>query len=312
MTEQDVEDIRFGCETRCRSHRSLLHPLSRTCLQIRELLEIKEKADILIIAKIETMDWRAKFRKHRPSRPTGSWSPAAISGSNSRSNRTRPAKNDDPQMLSSRQARRDRDPNARIDDQNPRPTRAEASDVANAIYDSTSAVMLSGETAVGKYPIETVKVMRSIVESAESDFPYRDFFHHESRIDCQDISTAISLATVRTAYSLDAKAIFAFTSSGVTARLISRYRPEMPIIALTDNVKTYHQLAFNWGVIPVDPTPTKNAREALAITSAFAHKRNLIQHGDHVIVTTGTPFGIKGTTNSMFVECIDGKAEGND
>jgi pyruvate kinase len=104
--------------------------------------------------------------------------------------------------------------------------------------------------------------MRQIIETAEADFPYRDFFLRESRIDCHDISCAISLASVRTAYSLDAKAIFAFTSSGFTARLISRYRPEMPILALTEYPKTYHQLAFNWGVIPVDPTHSKTRTKA--------------------------------------------------
>src|SRR5206468_160983 len=103
---------------------------------------------------------------------------------------------------------------------NPRPTRAEASDVANAIYDGTSSVMLSGETAVGRYPVETVNVMRSIVQEAEEDFSYQTFFDQHARLIYHDVPSAVTLATVKTAYSSNATAIFAFTSSGSTARLI--------------------------------------------------------------------------------------------
>ena len=187
---------------------------------------------------------------------------------------------------------------------NPRPTRAEASDVANAVYDSTSAVMLSGETAVGAYPIETVKLMRQIIEEAEKDFPYRDFFYHNSRKDSHDISTSISSATVKTAYSSGAKAIFASTNSGFTARLISRFRPEMPIVALTANRKTYHQLALNWGVIAADPVAAQNVQEAFSITSAFARKHKIVEYGDLIVLTAGAPFGVTGTTNMMIVESI--------
>lgn len=186
---------------------------------------------------------------------------------------------------------------------NPRPTRAEASDVANAIYDCTSAVMLSGETAVGKYPVETVKMMRRIVEAAEKDFSYEDFFYRISR-ESHDVSSSISMASVNTAYHSEAKAIFAFTSSGTTARLISSYRPKMPILALTANLKTYHQLAFNWGVYPVPPAEVHSAREALAMTSAFAMGKGIVQFGDLVVVTAGSPFGMQGTTNMMIVESI--------
>jgi pyruvate kinase len=186
----------------------------------------------------------------------------------------------------------------------PRPTRAESSDVANAIYDSTSAVMLSGETAVGKYPIQTVKLMRQIVEAAEEDFHFEEFFSQNSRIDSHDISTSIALASVKTAYSLGATAIFAYTSTGSTARLISRFRPAMPIVALTQSEKTYHQLAFSWGVVPVPPQTVQNAQEALRITSQFAREHNLVHFGDLVVVTAGTPFGLAGSTNMIIVESI--------
>ncbi len=187
---------------------------------------------------------------------------------------------------------------------NPRPTRAEVSDVANAIYDSTSCVMLSGETAIGQFPIETVQTMRGIVEESEKDFDYRDFFDREARTDYNDVSSSVALAAVKTAYSADAKAIFAFTNGGSTARLISRFRPEMPILALTGNLKTYHQLALFWGVIPVDPGEAKNVLEAFTMTSCFAMKRKIVHYGDLVVVTAGSPFGVSGTTNMIVIESV--------
>jgi pyruvate kinase len=187
---------------------------------------------------------------------------------------------------------------------NPRPTRAEASDVANAIYDCTSCIMLSGETAVGQYPIETVQRMRSIAEEAENDFSYRHFFDQHSLHDYHDISSAVSLAAVKTAYSANAKAIFAFTTSGATARLVSRLRPAIPIIAVTPSQSVYHQLALNWGVIPVLLEGSTNAKEAFAAASSFALSRGIISFGDAVVITAGAPFGKKGTTNMMMVESI--------
>lgn len=187
---------------------------------------------------------------------------------------------------------------------NPRPTRAEVSDVANAIYDSTSAVMLSGETAVGKYPIETVERMRSIVQEAEADFDYHAFFEKHSMKEYHDVSSAVSVAAVKTAYCANAKAIFAFTASGQTARLVSRFRPSMPIIAVTPDEKTYNQLAFNWGIIPVLCKDWKNIKEAFAAASKHALANHLIEFGDLVVATAGVPFGKKGTTNMMMVESI--------
>jgi len=187
---------------------------------------------------------------------------------------------------------------------NPRPTRAEASDVANAIYDSTSAVMLSGETAVGHYPLETVNVMRSIVKEAEADFDYRGFFDHHASLIYHDVPSALTLATVKTAYSSNAQALFSFTNSGSTARLLSRLRPPMPIIAMTSNEKCYHQMSFNWGVIPFLSTECKTLVEAFQKISAFALERQFVSYGDLVVVTAGSPFGISGTTNMMIVESI--------
>lgn len=187
---------------------------------------------------------------------------------------------------------------------NPRPTRAEASDVANAIYDSTSAVMLSGETAVGKFPLETVRAMKQIVLEAEMDFDYQIFFDYHSSIVYHDVPSALTLAAVKTAYSSHAKAIFAFTSSGSTARLLSRLRPQMPIIAMTDNEKSYNQMACNWGVTPFLSSYSETVDEAFAKVTAYALENQHVSYGDLVVVTAGTPFGVSGTTNMMVVESI--------
>jgi pyruvate kinase len=304
MTEQDISDIRFGCKHDVDLIAASFIRSAHHVREIKALLLEEKKPEILIIAKIENslgvqnfdtivqvadgiMVARGDLGVELPIEQVPVLQKMMIRKCIQASKPVVTAT----QMLESMI-------------HNPRPTRAEASDVANAIYDSTSCVMLSGETAVGKYPIETVKLMRQIVETAESDFSYKDFFYRDSRTDSHDISTSIALASVKTAYSSGATAIFAFTSSGSTARVISRYRPKMPIIALTPNTKTYHQLAFNWGVVPVDPSPVENAQEALSLTSDFACARGHVQYGDLVVVTAGTPFGVSGTTNTMVVESI--------
>ena len=187
---------------------------------------------------------------------------------------------------------------------NPRPTRAEVSDVANAVYDCTSAVMLSGETAVGQYPIETVKLMRSTIIEAEKDFNYEEFFYKDaSRQLFNDISSSVALASVKTAYSARAKALIALTTSGFTARLMGRFRPEMPIVAVTPDEKTYHQLAFSWGTVPV-LEKVKDVKEGVQRASCFVLTHKLVRYGDLIVVTSGTPFGISGTTNVMLVDNI--------
>lgn len=304
MTSQDIEDIKFGCAQDVDLIAASFIRSAQHVREIKALLLEENKSDILIIAKIENslgvqnfdsivqvadgiMVARGDLGVELPIQEVPVLQKMMIRKCVQASKPVVTAT----QMLESMI-------------NNPRPTRAEASDVANAIYDSTSCVMLSGETAVGKYPIETVKLMRRIVEAAEADFPYEEFFNTQSKLDSHDISSSISLASVKTAYSSDAQAIFAYTSSGSTARRISRFRPRIPIVALTSNPKTYNQLAFSWGVIPVEPTVAHNAQEALAITSAFAREHNLVEFGDLVVVTAGTPFGISGTTNMMVVESI--------
>lgn len=188
---------------------------------------------------------------------------------------------------------------------NPRPTRAEVSDVANAIYDGTTTVMLSGETAMGNYPSETVRTMKSIIQETEQDFDYKTFFELHSKLRYNDIPSALTLASVKTAYSLSAKAIFTFTQSGTTARLLSRLKPEMPVIAFTSQELTYHQLSLSYGVQPVlCSEPYHSIKEAFCFASQWAVDQGIVSFGDLVVVTTGTPFWVRGTSNTILVESI--------
>ncbi len=188
--------------------------------------------------------------------------------------------------------------------QSPRPTRAEVSDVANAIYDSTSAVMLSGETAVGKYPIETLQIMKKTIEETEKDFNFEQFFYTDIATKVfQDISSSVAIAAVKIAYSARGKAILVFTNSGTTARAIARFRPKVPIIAVTSNEKTFYQLGSNWGVVPI-LHQVKDVKEGFKVASCFALEKGLVEYGDLVVVSAGTPFGISGTTNTLVVESV--------
>lgn len=304
MTKQDTEDIIFGCQQDVDLIAASFIRSAEHVMEIKKLLMAQGKSEILVIAKIENslgvqnfdsiiqaadgiMVARGDLGVELPLAEVPSLQKMMIRKCIQLSKPVVTAT----QMLESMI-------------KNPRPTRAEVSDVANAIYDGTSVVMLSGETAVGQYPVETVKMMKSIIERAEQDFPYRAFFAREANTDYNDVSSSVALAAVQTAYSADARAIFAFTSSGFTARLIARFRPEMPIVALSSSRKTYHQLTFYWGVVPVDPAESHNVQEAFKTTSCFAMKRKIVCYGDLVIVTAGSPFGISGTTNMMIVDSI--------
>ena len=164
--------------------------------------------------------------------------------------------------------------------------------------------MLSGETAVGKYPVETVRLMRSTIIAAEKDFNYEEFFYRDVSIRVfNDISSSVSLAAVKTAYTGRGKALIALTTSGFTARVMARFRPKMPIIAVTPRESTYHQLAFVWGVVPVHAA-VDNVKQGMAKASCFALKHKLLHYGDLIVVTSGSPFGVSGTTNMMLVDNI--------
>lgn len=186
---------------------------------------------------------------------------------------------------------------------NPRPTRAEISDVANAIYDGTSAIMLSGETAVGKYGTDAVKTMAKIAEKAENGIHFKKRFSG-MQTEIKDITDAISHSTCQAAFDLNAKAIIAVTQSGYTARKVSRFRPACVIIGATTSEKAFNQLAMNWGVVPVLATLQPNSDELFRHSVECATKTGLVKAGDLVVITAGVPVGVSGTSNTMRIERI--------
>lgn len=304
MTEQDKKDLAFACEQGIDWIAASFIRSAEHVHEIKDLLAKHGKSDILVMAKIESAEGVSNFDSileaadgimvargdlgvELPIEEVPALQKMMIYQSSEASKPVVTAT----QMLESMI-------------QNPRPTRAEVSDVANAIYDSSSAVMLSGETAVGKYPIETVSMMRRVIEQTELDFEYRDFYDQNISLEFTNVASSLASAAVQTAYTAEAKAIFVFTISGSTARLISRFRPEMPIIALTPNEKTFHQLALEWGVIPLKAASHITLSEAISYTSQFALVLKLVQPGDLVVMTTGTPFWNKGTTNTLIVDRI--------
>ncbi|MDD6346318.1 MAG: pyruvate kinase [Oscillospiraceae bacterium] len=188
---------------------------------------------------------------------------------------------------------------------NPRPTRAEITDVANAIYDGTSAIMLSGETATGAFPIDTVKTMALIAETTEKNIDYKHQFSNNSKSDSNDsIADAIAHATVTTAHDLNAKAIITVTKGGGTARLISKYRPQAMIIGCTTSEKVCRQLNMSWGITPYVIDEKSNTDELFAVAVETAEKRMLVENGDIAVITAGVPIGVSGTTNLMKVEKV--------
>lgn len=186
---------------------------------------------------------------------------------------------------------------------NPRPTRAEISDVANAIYDGTSAIMLSGETAVGKYCVDAVKTMSKIAEKTESDISYKKRFY-ATEPPIKSVTDAISHASVSAAFDLDAKAIVTVTKSGFTARKISRFRPATPIIAVTTSQKANYQLALNWGVYPIMGQEKETSDELFVHSIDKAIESGIAKKGDLIILTAGVPVGVSGKSNTMRIEII--------
>lgn len=187
---------------------------------------------------------------------------------------------------------------------NPRPTRAEATDVANAIYDGTSAIMLSGETAAGKYPVQAIRTMAKIAIRTENDIDYVKRFKARDNEDNQDVTNAISHAACTTAHDLGAAAIVTVTTSGKTARLISKYRPNCNIIGCSMSANICRQLNLSWGVIPVLVKEKKTADELFEHSVDEAEKAGLLVPGEIVVITAGVPLGISGTTNMMKVHVV--------
>ena len=191
---------------------------------------------------------------------------------------------------------------------NPRPTRAEVSDVANAVFDGTSCVMLSGETASGKYPLEALDIMVRTVEAAEAAIDYRDRFIRQFELDrqvgSQSIDQAISHTCCMTAIDLNASAILAATTSGHSARMISRVRPPCPIIGLTTSEKCRRQMAISFGVQPLLYGSVDSTDRLFALCVETVRKEGVVQSGETVVITAGVPLSSRGTTNLIKVQVV--------
>ncbi|MGD0664723.1 MAG: pyruvate kinase [Rhabdochlamydiaceae bacterium] len=304
MTPQDVKDLTFACEQNADWIAASFIRSAEHVQEIQKLLAVKGKSDILVMAKIESAEGVENFDSILEAA-------GGIMVARGDLGVELPIEEVPPlQKMMIRRCCEVSKPVVTATQmlesmiQNPRPTRAEVSDVANAIYDSSSAVMLSGETAVGKYPIETVSMMKRVIKQTELDFDYREYYDQNVSLGFSNVGTSVASAAVQTAYRAEAKAIFVFTSTGATARLISRFRPEMPVIALTPNEKTYHQLALEWGVIPLLAGSSLTLEEAIAFSNRYAIEHKFVKKGDLVVITTGTPFLNKGTTNTLIVEKV--------
>ncbi len=186
----------------------------------------------------------------------------------------------------------------------PRPTRAEATDVANAIYDGTSAIMLSGETAAGLYPVEALKTMVRIAERTEADIDLVERFHHRESLVNPDITNAIAHATCTTALDLNAAAIVTVTKSGKTARMISKYRPACPIIGCTPYEHVWRQLNLSWGVLPLMVEEKNNTEDLFEHAIEQAEKKKYVRQGEITVITAGVPIGVSGTTNLIKVHVV--------
>jgi len=187
---------------------------------------------------------------------------------------------------------------------NPTPTRAEASDVTNAIFDGTDAVMLSAETAVGKNPLEAIRFLARCAAISEATLDYDDILANGLRHRRAVVTDAISYASCATAADLEAAAIIATTSSGSTARMVARYRPKAPIIAVSANITTIRQLQLIRGVVPLLSAPASSMDEQLDMSIHAATQAELVKNGDLVVITAGLPIQTKGTTNMLKVHTV--------
>lgn len=304
LTEQDISDIQFGIEQGFDFIAASFVRKASDVLEIRKILEKYNGEGIHIIAKIENREGVENFDEilkvadgvmvargdlgvEIPIQEVPTIQKALIEKCYKVGKPSITAT----QMLDSMM-------------RNPRPTRAEVSDVANAILDGTSAIMLSGETAAGKYPVDSLMMMDSIAQQTESTIDYWDKFMRTSYQMVPSVANAISHATCMTAMDLKAKAIVAVTHSGRTARLISRFRPECPIVATTVSQRSRRQLALSWGVHPVLVNEVYATDEMFEIGKNVALESGFASNGDVVVITGGTPIGMSGTTNTLKVQTI--------
>jgi len=187
----------------------------------------------------------------------------------------------------------------------PTPTRAEITDVANAVLDGTDALMLSGETAIGNYPVKTVTTMRKLAEKAEANFPHSNASGEKLNSEKGRTAPEIGRAACSMAERLDARAIITSTRSGYTARLISRFRPRVRIVAVTPSKRVFNRLAMVWGITPIQVETTQDTDEMIEKSIRSVREAGYVDNGDRVVVTAGVPFAVEGTTNLIKVETVE-------
>lgn len=304
LTEKDISDIRFGVEQGIHFIAASFVRKADDVIEIRKILEESGNEDIFIIAKIENQEGvenlasilevadgimvaRGDLGVEIPAEKVPIVQKKMIRMCNEASKPVITAT----QMLDSMI-------------RNPRPTRAEASDVANAIFDGTDATMLSGESAAGKYPVESVETMAQIANEVENSEGYKEKFAGNYEFKAESVTAAISLATCQTAEELGAEAIITSTGSGLTARTVSKFRPQTPIIAVTPNQRVLHQLTMTWGVSTLLAARSNTTDEMMENAISTALEYNLVEEGDLVTITAGTPVGISGTTNLIKVDVV--------
>ncbi|WP_210364944.1 pyruvate kinase [Bacillus sp. REN3] len=304
ITEKDAQDILFGIEQGIDFVAASFVRRASDVLEIRQLLEEHDGTHIQIIPKIENQEGvdnideilevsdglmvaRGDLGVEIPAEEVPLVQKELIKKCNALGKPVITAT----QMLDSMQ-------------RNPRPTRAEASDVANAIFDGTDAIMLSGETAAGLYPVEAVQTMHSIASRAEQALDHKELLSARSKESDHNMTDAIGQSVAHTALNLDVNAIITPTESGHTARMISKYRPKAPIVASTSNDHVVRRLALVWGVYPLLGQKAETTDEMLDLAVDVSVNSGLVSHGDLVVITAGVPVGEAGTTNLMKIHVV--------
>ncbi|WP_144932170.1 pyruvate kinase [Paenibacillus sp. 32O-W] len=304
ITEKDANDIVFGIEQGVDFIAASFVRKASDVMEIRELLEKHNASHIQIISKIENREGvenldeilevsdglmvaRGDLGVEIPAEEVPLVQKMMIRKCNEAGKPVITAT----QMLDSMQ-------------RNPRPTRAEANDVANAILDGSDAVMLSGETAAGKYPVESVETMARIAEKAETALNHKEILERQRKAQQVTVTESISQAVANSALDLQAKAIITPTESGYTARMVAKYRPKSPIVAYTPSEQTMRKLSLVWGVIPVLGHKAKTTDEMIEFGIEGGMKEGLFRLGDLVIITAGLPVGQSGTTNLIKVHHV--------
>ncbi|MEB7807156.1 pyruvate kinase [Mammaliicoccus fleurettii] len=304
ITEKDASDIRFGIEQNVDFIAASFVRRPSDVLDIRGILEEKENNTIKIIPKIENeegienideilqvSDGLMVARGDMGVEILPEAVPMVQKQLIKKCNKLGKPVITATQMLDSMQ-------------RNPRCTRAEASDVANAIYDGTDAVMLSGETAAGLYPEEAVRTMQNIAVAAEDAQDYKKLLSDRSKMIDTNLVNAIGVSVAHTALNLNVESIVAATESGATAQTISKYRPHSHIIAVTPNETTARHMTLVWGVLPVVKKGEQNTDELLNNAVSTAVNTGLVDNGDLIIITAGVPTGESGTTNLMKIHLV--------